>query len=54
MVKEMGVPVHPLAEGVTVIVAITGAVPVLVAVNAAMWPVPLPARPIDGVLLTHE
>ena len=32
--------------GVTVIVAVTGAVPLFTAVNAAIFPVPLAARPI--------
>jgi len=35
------VPGQPLAEGVTVIVAVIGSVPVLVAVKAAIFPVPL-------------
>ena len=35
------------------IVATTGNVVVLVAVNAAIFPVPDAARPIDMVLLTH-
>jgi hypothetical protein len=53
MVKDKGVPTHPLAVGVTVMVAITGAVPVLVAVKEGIFPDPLPARPMDGVELTH-
>ena len=47
-------PAQPSNEGVTVIVAVTGAVPLLVAVNDGMFPEPLAARPIDGVLLLHE
>jgi hypothetical protein len=53
MVKENGVPVHPLAVGVTVIVATTLVVPALVAVKDGIFPVPLAASPMDGVLLTH-
>jgi hypothetical protein len=53
MVKVLGVPTQPLAVGVTVIVAITVAVLALVAVKEGMSPVPLPARPMDGVLLTQ-
>ena len=34
-------------------VAITAAVPALVAVKDGIFPVPLPASPMDGVLLTH-
>ncbi len=47
MVKLCGVPAHPLAEGVTVMVAVTGAVVLLIAVKLAMLlSVPLPARPM--------
>ena len=51
MVNDMGVPVHPLADGVTVMVATTGTVPVLMAVNDPILPVPLEARPIEGLSL---
>lgn len=53
MVKVEGIPVQPLAVGVIVMVATTGAVPGLVAVNTGILPVPLAARPIEGVLLVH-
>ncbi len=57
MVYEVGVPVQvapPLVyEGVTVIVAVTGDVPVFTAANEAMLPLPLAASPIDGVLLVQ-
>jgi D-ribose pyranose/furanose isomerase RbsD len=43
-----------LVDGVTVIVATTGVVPALVAVNDAILPVPEAARPIEGVLFVHE
>ena len=46
IVNVFGVPTQPLAVGVTVIVEVTGAVPVLVPVNAPMLPLPLPAKPI--------
>ena len=39
--------------GVTVIVAVTGDVPVLIATNDAMSPLPLAARPIDVVLFVQ-
>ena len=53
MVNDKGVPTHPFAEGVIVIVAITGAVPGLVAEKDGISPVPFAARPMDGVLLTQ-
>jgi hypothetical protein len=44
----------PLVKvGVTVIVAITGAVPELTAANAVILPAPLAARPIEGILFTQ-
>lgn len=51
--KVLAVPVQPSADGVTVIVAVTGALVVFVAVKAAMLPVPLAASPIDVVLLVQ-
>ena len=53
MVKDNGVPIHPLADGVTVIVATTGVVPALVAVKEGTFPDPLAARPMEGVLFTQ-
>jgi hypothetical protein len=53
MVKDRGVPTHPLAVGVTVIVATTLVVPALAAVKEGMFPVPLAPSPMDGVELTH-
>jgi hypothetical protein len=43
----------PLNTGVTVIVAVIGAVPLLTAVNGAIDSVPEAPSPIDGVLFTH-
>ena len=37
--------------GVTVMVAVTGELLVLLAVNVGMFPLPLAARPMDAVLL---
>jgi hypothetical protein len=34
-------------------VAVTGMVPLFVAVNAPIFPEPLAAKPIEGVLLTQ-
>lgn len=53
MVKVCGVPGQPDIVGVTVIVATTGVVPAFVAVNAAILPVPLAAKPMLGVLFVQ-
>ena len=53
IVKLIGVPAHPLAVGVTVIVATTGALVILVATKLAMLPLPAAASPIDGALLVQ-
>jgi hypothetical protein len=45
--------VQPLFVPVTEIVAVTGAVPVFAAVNAAILPVPDAAKPTDVVLLVQ-
>ena len=54
IVKLWDGPGHPLAVGVTVMVAITGDEPVLMAVKAGMFPLPLAASPMEVVLLVHE
>lgn len=51
VVPAQGAPL--VKVGVTMIVAVTVVVPVLVAVNEAMSPDPLAARPIEGVLLVQ-
>ena len=48
-----GVPLQPLADGVTVNVAIIGLPVEFTAVKDAMSPVPLAAKPILGVLFTQ-
>lgn len=53
IVSVLAVPVQPFADGVTVIVAVTGALVVFVAVNAGMLPAPLAARPIEVVLFVQ-
>ncbi len=53
MVKVIGVPGQPLAIGVTVIVATSGALVAFVATKLAMSPEPAGARPIAGVLLVQ-
>ena len=57
MVKLMGVPVQVTPEsefeGVTVIVAVTGVVPLLIAVNGLIFPVPSAFRPMDGLELVQ-
>jgi hypothetical protein len=42
-----------LAVGVTLTVAVTGAVPLLVAVKLAMLPLPLAPRPTEVVLFVQ-
>ena len=46
MVNVVGVPWHPFADGVTVIVAVAGEVVAFVAANDGTFPEPLAARPI--------
>lgn len=53
MVNVCAGPVHPLAAGITVMVAVMVDVPLLVAVKAGMSPVPDAARPMEGVLFVH-
>lgn len=53
MVKLFELPVHPLAVVFTVIIAVTGDVVVLIAVNAAISPDPEAARPIVGSVLVQ-
>ena len=53
IVNVEAVPEQPLAVGVTVMVAVTGAVPLLTAVKEGILPFPAAARPMDGVLFVH-
>ena len=53
IVKFCGIPGQPFAVGLTVIVAVTGATVLLVAVKEAILPVPVPPRLIDTMLLVH-
>ena len=53
IINVSGVPGTLLIYGVTVIVAIAGMVPVLVAVNDGRFPVPLAPNPIDVLLLVQ-
>ena len=53
MVKVVGVPVHPFAVGVTVIVAVIGDVIALVAVKEGTLPEPFAARPIAVLLFVQ-
>ena len=46
-------PGHPLAAGVTVMVAVTGALVRLIAVKEGKFPLPLAARPIEGLLFVQ-
>jgi hypothetical protein len=53
MVNVLGIPEHPLATGVTVMVAVTWLALVLIAVNVGMVPNPEADNPIDGLLLVQ-
>src|SRR2546426_927353 len=57
MVNEFGAPsqVFPafVKCGVTVILAVTGAVPLLTAVKGGILPLPLAGRPMPGVSFAH-
>jgi len=54
MVNVMGAPVQPDGVvGVTVIVAVVALVSVLLVVNDGIFPVPLAAKPMDGLLFTQ-
>ena len=53
MVKLELPPEHKFAIGVIVIVAVTADDPLLTPANDDMFPVPLAAKPIDGVLFVQ-
>ena len=53
MVKETGVPGQPLAVGVIVIVALIAAFVELVAVKAAISPLPLAGNPMAVLLFVQ-
>ena len=53
MVNVSVPPEQLFADVVTTMVAVTGAVPVFVAVKAPMLPVPDAANPIDAVLFVQ-
>jgi hypothetical protein len=52
-IDVFGKPVQPLADGVTVIAALTGDEPVLIALNDPILPVPLDDKPIEGALFVQ-
>jgi hypothetical protein len=53
MVNVRGTPGQAVADGVTTMVAMTGAVPAFVAVNDGIFPEPLAASPIVGSLFVQ-
>jgi hypothetical protein len=53
MVKVSTVPTHPLAVGVTEMLAVIGPFVPLVGVNAGIFPEPLAASPIAGLLFVQ-
>ncbi len=50
---QVGAPGQPLAVGVTVTVAVTGADPVFTLLKAAILPFPEAAKPIVASLFVH-
>ena len=54
IVKVSAVPSHPLADGVTVIVAIMSVVPLFETAKLGILPVPEAARPIPVLSFTQE
>jgi hypothetical protein len=54
IVNILGVPGQIPLKGVTVIVAVTGALPVLMAVKAGISPLPPAARPMEVFVFVHE
>ena len=52
-VNVAGIPPHPFAVGVIVIVDVIGAVVAFVTVNEGIFPEPLAARPIAVLLFVH-
>ena len=54
MVNVIGAPVQPdMIEGVTVMVAVVALVNVFDVTKDGIFPAPLAANPIDGLLFTH-
>lgn len=53
IVNVLGAPGQPAAVGVTVIVADTGVLVALTALNGAIFPEPLAGKPIAGLLFVH-
>ena len=53
MVNVWAAPGQPAADGVTVIVAVTGVLVKLMAVNAGIFPLPDAAKPIDALLFVQ-
>jgi hypothetical protein len=51
ILKLLGNPVHPFRLGVTVIVATTGFVPLFLAANGEISPVPVADKPIEVLFI---
>ncbi len=54
MVKLEGKPLHKFPRGVTVMVAVTGVVPILMGIKAGILPVPFAANPMELLLFVQE
>jgi hypothetical protein len=53
ILKECGVPGHPFAVGVMVMVAVMGTFPLFMAVKPGIFPVPDAPSPMAGLLFTQ-
>ncbi len=53
MMNVFGLPGQPFADGVTVIVAVTATLLLLIAVKAGIFPLPLAASPMEVLLFVH-
>ena len=53
MIKLCAKPLQPFAKGATEIIAITGALVILIAVNDGIAPMPFAAKPIEGSLFVQ-
>ena len=53
MLKLVGVPLQLLETGVTIILAVMRILLLLVRVKLLIFPTPLAAKPMDGLVLVH-
>ena len=53
IVKLFELPIQPFASGVTVTIAVTATLPLLMAVNDGILPVPVAAKPMPALLFVQ-